>query len=148
VLITAQNATGRIRTYQLVVGSLLLLNFPLSYLMLYLGFMPEITLIVALFVGVICLIARLCFLRYSIKLPVRDYVLQVICNTFLVTLLSSILPCLCFLLIDNLWVAFFAVCISSVVMSGVVIYFVGCNKFERDMVLGYMVKFRNKIFDR
>ena len=102
VLITAQNATGRIRTYQLVVGSLLLLNFPLSYLMLYLGFMPEITLVVALFVGVICLIARLCFLRYSIKLSVRDYVLQVIGNTFLVTLLSSILPCLCFLLIDNL----------------------------------------------
>ncbi|MEE1090791.1 MAG: lipopolysaccharide biosynthesis protein [Paludibacteraceae bacterium] len=148
VLITAQNATGRIRKYQLVVGSLLLLNFPLSYLMLYLGFMPEITLIVAVFVGVICLIARLCFLRYSIKLPVRDYVLQVICNTFLVTLLSSILPCVCFLLIDNLWVAFFAVCISSVVMSGIVIYFVGCNKFERDMVRGYMVKFRNKIFGR
>ena len=148
VLITAQNATGRIRTYQLVVGSLLLLNFPLSYLMLYLGFMPEITLVVALFVGVICLIARLCFLRYTIKLSVRNYILQVIGNTFVVTLLSSILPCVCFLLIDNLWVAFFAVCISSVVMSGVVIYFVGCNKFERDIVRCYMVKFRNKIFSR
>ena len=148
VLITAQNATGRIRTYQLVVGSLLLLNFPLSYLMLYLGFMPEITLVVALFVGVICLIARLCFLRHTIKLSVRDYVLQVIGNTFVVTLLSSIFPCICFLLIDNLWVDFFSVCISSVVMSGVVIYFVGCNKFERDMVRGYMVKFRNKIFGR
>lgn len=148
VLITAQNATGRIRTYQLVVGSLLLLNFPLSYLMLYLGFMPEITLVVALFVGAICLIARLCFLRHTIKLSVRDYVLQVIGSTFVVTLLSSILPCICFLLIDNVWVDFFSVCISSVVMSGVVIYFVGCNKFERDMVRGYMVKFRNKIFGR
>lgn len=145
VLITAQNATGRIRNYQLVVGTILLLNFPLSYLMLYLGFIPEITLVVALFVGVICLIARLCFLRHTIKLSVRDYVLQVIGNTFVVTLLSSILPCICFFLIDNVLIDFFSVCIVSVLSSSVIIYFVGCNKFERQMLKEAIAKFRTRI---
>ncbi len=145
VLITAQNATGRIRNYQLVVGGLLLLNFPLSYLMLYLGFMPEITLVVAIFVGVICLIARLCFLRHTIKLPVRDYILYVIFNTIVVTLLSAILPAICYCFIEQYVIRFFVVCVSSVVMSGMVVYFVGCNKFERNMVRSYVIKFKNKI---
>ena len=145
VLITAQNATGCIRNYQLVVGTLLLLNFPLSYLMLYLGFMPEITLVVALFVGVICLVARLCFLRHTIKLSVQDYVLQVIGNTFIVSLLSAFVPAVCYYFVEHHIVRFFSVCISSVLMSGVVIYFVGCNKFERNMVREYAIKVKNKM---
>ena len=146
VLITAQNATGRIRNYQLVVGTILLLNFPLSYLMLYLGFMPEITLVVALVVGVACLIARLCFLRKTISLPVRDYLYQVVFNTAFVTLLSSILPYICSHFIINVWFNFFVVCTISVISSLVVIYFIGLNKFERAMVGNYVLKIYNKIF--
>ena len=144
VLITAQNATGRIRNYQLVVGTILLLNFPLSYLMLYLGFMPEITLVVALVVGVACLIARLCFLRKTILLPVRDYLYQVVFNTAFVTLLSSLLPYLCSRFITNVWFNFFGVCIVSVISSLVVIYFVGCNRLERQLVIGLLLKFKSR----
>ena len=142
VLITAQNATGRIRNYQLVVGTILLLNFPLSYLMLYLGFMPEITLVVAIVVGVACLIARLCFLRKTILLPVGDYLYQVVFNTAFVTLLSSVLPYLCSRFISNVWFNFFGVCIVSVISSLVVIYFVGCNRLERQLVVGLLLKFK------
>ncbi|MBR6520974.1 MAG: lipopolysaccharide biosynthesis protein [Paludibacteraceae bacterium] len=144
VLITAQNATGRIRNYQLVVGTILLLNFPLSYLMLYLGFMPEITLVVALVVGVACLIARLCFLRKTILLPVGDYLYQVVFNTAFVTLLSSVLPYLCSQFITNVWFNFFGVCIVSVISSLVVIYFVGCNRLERQLVVGLLLKFKSR----
>lgn len=148
VLITAQNATGRIRNYQLVVGTLLLLNFPLSYLMLYLGFMPEITIVVALFVGVVCMIARLCFLRKSISLSMSGYLRHVVFNTMFVTVLSSILPYICSRLIENVWVDFFGVCIVSVISSLVVIYFVGFNDFERKFVREYAGKVYNKIFSR
>ena len=144
VLITAQNATGRIRNYQLVVGTILLLNFPLSYLMLYLGFMPEITLVVAIVVGVACLIARLCFLRKTILLPVGDYLYQVVFNTAFVTFLSSVLPYLCSQFITNVWFNFFGVCIVSVISSLVVIYFVGCNRLERQLVVGLLLKFKSR----
>ena len=39
--ITALQATGNIRNYQIVVGSLQLLNFPISYLLLGKGYAPE-----------------------------------------------------------------------------------------------------------
>jgi O-antigen/teichoic acid export membrane protein len=148
MLITAQNATGRIRNYQLVVGGLLLLNFPLSYVALKLGYAPESTVVVGIIVSLICLVARLCFLRTSVSLRVRDYVHQVLVNTLLVTLFSSVVPAMCYYFIEHYIIRFFAVCVSSVVMSAIVIYFVGCNSWERDMLRGYVAKFMNKILHR
>lgn len=148
MLITAQNATGRIRNYQLVVGGLLLLNFPLSYVALKLGYSPESTVVVGIIVSLICLVARLWFLRTSVSLRVRDFVSQVVVNVVVVTLLSSVVPAMCYYFIEHHIVRFFAVCVSSVVMSAVVIYFVGCNSWERDMLRGYVVKFINKILHR
>lgn len=46
--ITALQATGNIRNYQIVVGSLQLLNFPISYLLLGKGYAPETTMYVAI----------------------------------------------------------------------------------------------------
>lgn len=148
MLITAQNATGRIRNYQLVVGGLLLLNFPLSYVALKLGYSPESTVVVGIIVSLICLVARLWFLRTSVYLSVRDYVSRVLVNVVVVTLLSAVVPALCYYFIEHHIIRFFAVCISSVVMSAVVIYFVGCNSWERDMLRGYVVKFVNKILNK
>lgn len=41
-LITLQAATGKIRNYQLAVGGMLIMNFPLSYLCLKFGFPPGV----------------------------------------------------------------------------------------------------------
>lgn len=60
-LIQLKAATGKVRNYQIVVGGMLLMNFPLSYLCLKVGFPPESTLIVALIVAVSCLLLRLLF---------------------------------------------------------------------------------------
>ena len=140
-LITAQNATGNIRNYQLVVGGLYLLNLPFSYLMLKIGLIPEITLVVAIVIAIACMIARLCFLRNSIKLPVFDYVMKVVFNGLLVTVLSLILPAVCYFNITIPVWRFFAVCITSVLSSSVAIYFVGCNKMERSVLRSYMLRF-------
>ena len=148
MLITAQAATGRVRNYQLVVGGVLLLNFPFSYVALKLGYSPESTVVVGIIVSLICLVARLWFLRTSVSLRVRDFVSQVVVNVVVVTLLSSVVPALCYYFIEHHIIRFFAVCVSSVVMSAVVIYFVGCNSWERDMLRGYVVKFINKILHR
>ena len=62
-LITAQLATGRIRNYQLVVGGLMLMNIPVSYLFLKQGAAAEVTVVVAIVISLVCLAARLIMLR-------------------------------------------------------------------------------------
>ena len=96
-LITAQNATGKIRNYQLVVGGILLMNFPISYILLKIGYIPEITVIVAIIISQVCLMARLSFLRHSVKLDITSFLKNVYCNVIMVSIVAAILPYICHL---------------------------------------------------
>lgn len=145
-LITAQLATGKIRNYQIAVGGILLLNFPLSYLFLYLGFFPECTIIVAIVISQICLFARLWFLRGMVKLSVSEYLKKVYLNVIIVTLLSVITPALCYFFISHVVIRFFVVCTTSVLSSLCFIYYIGCSQEEKTIVNGYINKFKNRFF--
>ena len=134
MLITAQTATGKIKVYQIVVGGILLLNLPVSYLLLRWGWFPEVTVIVAIIVSQLCLVARLWFLRRMIDFPVGKFVTKVYCNVVVVTLLSLIVPAVCYVLMPSGVARFFVLCSLSVVSSAAAIYFVGCNREERVMI--------------
>ena len=81
-LMTAMLATGKIWNYQIVVGGLQMLNFPISYLLLKYGFSPEITMVVAVCISQCCLLARLFFLRRALNLSVSYYLCHVVRNVF------------------------------------------------------------------
>ena len=134
-LITAQTATGKIKVYQMVVGGILLLNLPISYLLLRWGWFPEVTVIVAIIVSQLCLVARLWFLRRMINFPVRKFITKVYCNVITVTLLSLIVPTTCYILMPAGVERFFVLCSLSVLSSAAAIYFVGCNCEERTMIV-------------
>lgn len=133
-LIVAQSATGKMRDYQIVVGGILLLNVPASYLLLKLGMFPEVTVIVAIVISQCCLIARLWFLKRLIDFPVMQFVKKVYLSVIGVTLLSLLLPAICYVLIPPGYVRFFVLCGVSVLSSVAVIYYVGCNAEERSWV--------------
>lgn len=147
-LITAQNATGKIMNYQIVVGGILLMNFPISYILLKMGYFPEITVIVAIIISQICLVARLSFLKNSIKLPILFFVKKVYCNVIVVTIAAITIPLICHLFIEDNYIRLCAVFIVSVVTSGLAIYFIGCEKNERIHAKKYISKITNKFLKK
>lgn len=144
-LVTAQLATGNIKKYQIVVGSILLLNFPISYLCLYAGMMPELTLVVAIVISQICMLARLWFLRNMIALSAVQFIKKVYFNVVSVTIVSVIPPMICFYFIENHIIRFCSVCLISIVTSLSVIYIIGCNVEEKLFVRTYICKLKKKI---
>lgn len=79
---TGMMATGNIRNYQIIIGSLQILNLPLCYLMFKISFGPEIVYVIA------CLITFVCqFIRWIMLKPygfsVRAYIKNVLSNIFL-----------------------------------------------------------------
>lgn len=136
-LITLQTATGKIRNYQLAVGGMLMMNFPLSYLCLKASFSPESVYIVALLVALCCLLLRLLFLARMVKtFSAISFIKDVGVNVFAVLLLSFALPgMLCFFLPDG-WVRFGIVSFVSLVCTGLVILYVGCSFSERKFIYG------------
>ncbi|MBL0449709.1 hypothetical protein [Aeromonas caviae] len=57
-LMTAFQATGRIKSYQMVVGGLILCNLPLSYLFLSLGYNAQVTMWISIIVSLVALFVR------------------------------------------------------------------------------------------
>lgn len=143
-LITLQNATGKIRNYQLVVGGILLLNFPLSYVCLKVGFAPESTYIVAIVVAVMCMISRLLFLRRSASLPMSGFLKRVVLNVAMVLICSMMVPLVIHKLMPYGLERFLVVGTASVIMSTLSILFVGCNSSERSFILQKALSIKNK----
>ena len=147
-LVTAMLATGDIRNYQLVVGGLQLLNMPISYVLLRFGYAPEVIFIVAIFISVCCEMARLYMLRKMIKLPVRFFISKVYFNVIGVTLVASIIP---FLFVVNSEVSFMnflvccLICVTSTMIS---IYFIGCDRNDRELVMKFLNNIIQKIKNR
>lgn len=143
-LINLQNATGKIRNYQLAVGGMLLMNFPFSCICLKIGFQPESTLIVALTVAIACLFLRLLFLRKMVGFSTRRYLHKVCGNVICVTLAAAVLPTLLYLQMADGVVRFLLMCVLTTLCSATAIYFIGCSRNERDFIKSRFTLIRHK----
>lgn len=90
-LITAAQATGKIKVYQTVVGGILLLNLPISYFLLKINLDPRSVLFAGIFVSVLALTARLKILQTLIGLPLNLYLSVVIMRGSAVATASAII---------------------------------------------------------
>lgn len=133
-LMYANQATGKIRNYQLVVGGIQLCNFPLAYVGLKLGFMPDCVYVVSIFLSVVALLARLIILRRTIALPVGKFLEKVIFNGGLVALVAVSLPLIAYLYLPDTMQTFIWVIVLCLLWSGFVFYTIGCNKVERQRI--------------
>ena len=136
-LVTLQQATGKLRNYQLVVGVLHMLNFPISLLFLYLKFDAYVVYVIAIFLSLISLYARLIMQWRQIGISIKEFHQKVIFKVGLVGLLVFL-----FLLYikttNNLW--YLNVCISLIV-SIMLSLFIGLKKNE---ILYIVNKIKNK----
>lgn len=145
-LVTLQQATGRIRNYQLAVGGTLLLNFPLSYFCLENSFPPESVFIVALLISFVCLFLRLVFLNKMVHLSIKQYLRNVCCNVFLVSLCSIVIPVMIRLQMPSGWERFVVVGGLSVLCTGISVCVVGCSSSERYFFMVKMREVQRKLF--
>ena len=86
-LITVMLATGKIRNYSIIVGGLNMMNFPFSYLLLYWGFEPESTILLAIVISQGCFIIRIVMLRKKTGLSARNFIREVYMNIIIVSVL-------------------------------------------------------------
>lgn len=135
-IITAKNATGRIRNYQIVVGGILLLMLPISYVCLKLGASVVVVAISNAFTAILAFFARIYMLRGDFPCwSSKVYFKKVVINVVLVSLIASLLPLLLYLNLPEGWIRLL---LSSILAFGCTIcsiLYVGCNKTERLLIL-------------
>lgn len=146
-LMTGIHATGNIKMYQIVVGSLVSLNLPLTYIFLkfdiYSG--PEISLYIWLVISVVSLWFRLHYLKKSQNYNLSKYYKQVILRVVIVSLISAAMGYI-------LNIVFYVSTISQLLFQTIVyclfmviiVMAVGIGKDERKMIVKYCVSFIRK----
>ena len=131
-LVTGLQACGKIRAYQIYISTTYLLVLPISYLLYCHGYPPETAMIVNLVVVLLGIIPRLAFCVKYIDLPVWGYTKNVLLRIAIVTLASlSVYPIVSSLNISGLLTGLLINTTLCLMVSGVVVLFIGLNKPER-----------------
>lgn len=145
-LIIAKNATGNIRNYQLVVGGILLLMLPISYISLKLGAPVEAVMIANILTALAAFFARMYMLNGEFPgwSSVRFF-LDIFCRSVIAAVLSSVLPCLLSLSLEQGWKELILTTIISIISIIIGAYFIGLSKEEKLFVLQKITQAKGKV---
>lgn len=143
-MITGLMATGRIKWYQIVVGSIILLIIPISYIFLRLGFSIVTPLFVSIGMMTLSFVLRLWFCKYQLGFHIRVYLTKVIVPTVSVFLLSAILPIVVSYVMETGFLRLVTVVLVCLVSVIIFTYTLGLDMSERLLVRNVI----NKVFHR
>lgn len=147
-LMVANQATGKVRKYQVFCGSILLMILPVSFVFLKFGFPAYSVFIVHFTIEVITQLVRMMLLRPLIGIRIVDYIKNIYIKVFTVVALSLIMPFIVYESMDNTGARFFVTCLICVLSVGTVTYIVGLSKNERVFIKAKAVEVVNRIFSK
>jgi len=137
--IASIQATGKIKLYQIVTGSIILLNLPASYLFLKLGYPPQITMYIVIVITIIAHVSRIYFMNNMLKMNILNYIKQVILPISGVTILTFILPLLFYYSFSASFWRICGVAAVTVLSSAFIVYYIGLTKSERGALKGFVL---------
>lgn len=144
-LLFCNQASGKVKNYQLTVGVIQLLNFPIAYLLMKLGFPPYSVYIAAIVLSQICLGARLLILKKTIDFSIKEFLSSVYVKIFYVAVIGLIIPLCIKLFVSYNSTAFsFAEIFIAFVSSLLSILFIGLDSKERKGLKDFILKFIKK----
>lgn len=132
-LMIGAQATGNIKWYQIIVGTLIFLNLPFSYFFLKIYNKPEFVFYISIVISLISFLFRVYFLKNCLNFSIVYFFKNVILKILLVTILS----CIVFLFLNNniyiedQFILFIVKSSVIFLVFIVALYFLGIDKGER-----------------
>lgn len=128
---TAQTATGKIRTYKIIIGSINLTAIPISYVLLKIGAPPEVVYLTLIMLSNASLIVRIPLLKKMVGISIRKFLKEVYLNVIVVSAISVVVPFL--LRTDEIgWLSLILstlICLFSVSLT---VLLIGLSRTERN----------------
>jgi len=137
-LVTSIQATGDIKKYQLIISCFIFANVPLSLIALWLGFSPAWVLIIRLGLDALILVWRIFFLSNRIKLPIMGFFREVIVPILILAVGSVFITAFIHNIFISDWSRLLLSCVVSTLSIGCLMYRVGLNKQEKDLLKNWI----------
>ena len=138
-------SVGKVKVYQIVISIFMLINIPLAYILLKMGYAPY-TIIISMFAcEVVCLIARLLFAKQLIGLNIGQFSMRVILPLCIIMGIN-------WLILNGITYAintsFLRIVINSALSVGIVgglSWLLLLNSMEKNALLQFVNRFIGKI---
>ena len=142
----ALHATGKIKLFQFLVGTLLMLILPVTYLLFKIGYPPMSTFFVSISVSVISLAFRLMLTKKQIpEFSVYHFVKETILRNIPVVTFSLVVPLLLLFIMPSNGLRLVYVVLAALISSVSIVYLLGLSKNEKLFVIGMVRNFSNRL---
>lgn len=140
---SAIQATGRIKLYQSVVGTIIFFNIPIAYFLLKWHYPAQAVLISYCTIELIACAFRMYFLKTQVGLSIREYCYRVFIKELFpsIVIVSSCIAISHFIYSDYRFIYTFSI---SMLLFMVSIYFTGLCDDEKNMLIQITLKIKNK----
>jgi putative transmembrane protein len=75
---TANQASGKVKNYMIVVSLMVLSNIPFAYILLKNGFSPIWVMALRAMINFLIMLFRVLYLRHTIQFPAKDFIIKVV----------------------------------------------------------------------
>ena len=127
----AMLASGKIKKFHIYVSGLVIMIFPVSYLLYVMGYPVYSCYIVCILAMIGKLFFELPLLRQMIGMPITMYINYVIYRIIPVTFLCSLMPYLIYSTMKESVIRLIILSLFSLIVSSFVIYTIGMTQIER-----------------
>ena len=145
-LSTVVNATGNIKKYQLLSGIILLMNIPISYLLLLKGCQPYSVFVLSIFVSIIAQLYRIIYMDRVIGIKCTAYCKEVLLRCLFVLVPTLIISCITNNVVEGYFIKVCVVFLSTCVSLVLFVYLWGIPRTERVVLNNYIKIIRERIW--
>ena len=143
---TAIHATGNIKRFQIIEGTLLLLIVPIAYILLkFFHIRPEYVFLVHIVVELFTQIVRLKIVLPQIEMKLMLYIKTVVLPIGSIVLLAPVIPYFIGKYINEGLTSFFVISAACVISTSIMILSLGCTASERAYIMCILKK---RIFNK
>lgn len=133
-------ATGKVRFLEIVGGFIILLNLPLSYIVLKMGAAPISTMMINVVLEICCMIACFGYMQKIVSFPAFSYYKNVIFPLAITAFIAYLFGTIILMEFENSFLRLFLVCIITTISIGLFSYIIVLNRKERILVIDMVRK--------
>lgn len=145
-LVTAMQATGKIKVFQIIICIIMLCELPLAYITLKLGYKPYLAMVPSILITIIGLFARIILLKRLIKAySIKHFTIHIVIK-------SIVIISFCYLLsyvIQNQFstniLSFILTSLTSIIITLLGIYTLGLTSTEKYIINSKIKQYTKKI---
>jgi O-antigen/teichoic acid export membrane protein len=136
-VVTMAMATGKIKIYDLVLGSIQIISFITAWIILSMGAAVYSVFILSICVDIMMFFARLLLTKRLVAFSIREFMKKTVFPVCVVSVLSSVLPVLMVMFFNQSLLRLAATVLTSVLSLCMFGYFFGLDDDERHYITGY-----------